>query len=298
VGSRAEDLGIELDESWAAAAGPMALSGPSALSSTPKVIDYRPGEPGKPLIVNIGKFVPALDYVKDIPLDFNLNLGPVGTLKSDAKVTVTAHVGLDPEFGLGIYLGSFVPGADTLERDTLLEDLNNGDGVRIKTAPALTAENSVPTDVVKAPSADVTFTITINGTQHTISVPAANDSGDINVTKAFGDQREVTIAVNPHDPKNIVVAPNNSPGIFGNTENTTNGTDDDGDGLTDEPALSRDSLWVTMDGGINWTEKVIQNPVGAVGGHGDPTIKFGRDGRIVYVHQVDKTGPHGDHVMA
>src|SRR5262249_54761176 len=124
------------------------------------------------------------------------------------------------------------------------------------------------------------------------------DGGDVNVTKAFGDQRETTIAVNPNDPKNIIVTPNNTPGIFGDTEVAGNGTDDDGDGLVDEPALSRDSLWVSTDGGLNWTEKVIPLPPGAVGGHGDPTIAFGRDGRVVYVHQVDKTGPHGDHVMA
>jgi len=34
-------------------------------------------------VVDLGKFVPALDYAKDTPLDFNLDLGPVGTLAAD-----------------------------------------------------------------------------------------------------------------------------------------------------------------------------------------------------------------------
>src|SRR4029453_8303621 len=171
----AKELGITLPEPVApvAPAGAMALLSPSSLSSALSVINYEPTKAGKPLTVNIGKFVPAFDYVKELPLDFNLGLGPVGDITTNGKVKPTAHVGLDENFGLGIYLGSPVPGAPSnLAPDTPLDELNDGDGVRIKTAPALTADNSVPSDVVKAPSTDITFTITIAGTQHTIVVPA------------------------------------------------------------------------------------------------------------------------------
>jgi Ca2+-binding RTX toxin-like protein/outer membrane protein OmpA-like peptidoglycan-associated protein len=265
----ADELGITLPEpvAPAAPAGPTALFSLSSLSSALKVIDYKPDEPGKPLIVKIGKFVPALDYVKDIPLDFNLELGPVGTLTSDAKVKVTAHVGLDEDFGVGIYLGSSVPGADTLEPDTLLEDLNDGDGVRIKTAPALTADNAVPTDAVKAPSTDVTFTITINGTPHTISVPAAADGGDINITKALRNQSETAIAVNPRDSNIIAVGVNDA---------------------RIDSIDNKDRIWITFNAGKDWQQLLVPVPSDTLGrSRGDPTLAFNEDGtKLVYMHLV------------
>jgi Ca2+-binding RTX toxin-like protein/outer membrane protein OmpA-like peptidoglycan-associated protein len=267
----ADELNIELPEPVAPLA-PLAFFGPSlpsssSLSSALKVIDYKSSDPGKPLIVHIGKFVPALDYVKDLPLDFNLDLGPVGKLTSDAKVTVTAHVGLDPDFGIGIYLGSNVPGADTLESDTLLEDLNGGDGVRIKTAPALTGDNAVPTDAVKAPATDVTFTITIGNDTHTIFVPAAADSGDINITKVLGSQSETAIVVNPRDPNMIVVGANDS-----RIDSTDN----------------QDRIWVTFNAGKDWQQLLVPVPSDTLGrSRGDPTLAFNEDGtKLVYMHLV------------
>ncbi len=263
----ADELGIDLDAAPAAPAAPMALSSLSSVSSLLKVIDYKSSEPGKPLIVHIGKFVPALDYVKDIPLDFNLDLGPVGTLTSDAKVKVTAHVGLDEDFGVGIYLGSSVPGADTLEPDTLLEDLNDGDGVRIKTAPALTADNAVPTDAVKAPSTDVTFTITINGVDHTIVVPAAADGGDINITKALRNQSETAIAVNPRDSNIIAVGVNDA---------------------RIDSIDNKDRIWITFNAGKDWQQLLVPVPSDTLGrSRGDPTLAFNEDGtKLVYMHLV------------
>jgi hypothetical protein len=260
----ADELDITLPEP-VAPAGAMALLSPSSLSSVLKVIDYQPDKPGKPLTVNIGKFVPALDYVKELPLDFNLGLGPVGDITTDGKVKLTAHVGLDENFGLGIYLGSPVPGApNNLAPDTPLEELNDGDGVRIKTAPALTADNAVPTDVIKAPSTDVTFTITINGTPHTIFVPAASDTGDINVTKALASQSETAIVVNPVDSNIIAVGAND------NTSNNTN-----------------DFFWITFNAGKDWQKFTVPVPSDTFTSRGDPTLAFNEDGtRLVYAHLV------------
>src|SRR5262245_43271028 len=101
-------------------------------------------------------------------------------------------------------------------------------------------------------------------TAHLVTVKAlAGSAGDDrNASMADGNQRETAIAVNPTDSQNVVVAPNHVPGIFGNTEIGGNGIDDDGDGDIDEPALSRDSVWVTFDGGQSWEERVIPLPAG------------------------------------
>src|SRR5262249_47400928 len=57
----ADELNIDLD----APVAPFSLLSASSLTSALKVIDYQPTETGKPLTVKIGKFVPALDYVKE-----------------------------------------------------------------------------------------------------------------------------------------------------------------------------------------------------------------------------------------
>ena len=123
---------------------------------------------------------------------------------------------------------------------------------------------------------------------------------DINASQISGSQRETTIAVNPIDAKHIVIAPNHVPGIRLDDPAVPNaGVDDDLDGVVDDNNPSQDSIWVTRNGGQLWTEVKVNGPAGALGGHGDPTLAFSRDGsRMVYVHMVDKTGPHGDHVMA
>ncbi|OLD63636.1 MAG: hypothetical protein AUI47_08595, partial [Acidobacteria bacterium 13_1_40CM_2_68_5] len=105
-------------------------------------------------------------------------------------------------------------------------------------------------------------------------------------------------AVNPSNPRNIVIAANDLPSIFGNRELPGNLIDDDGDGLIDEAAVSTDTVWVTTDGGVTWNRQVIPLPAAAPAGttvHGDPTIAFNRDGsRLVYVHMADKTpASHG-----
>ena len=104
----------------------------------------------------------------------------------------------------------------------------------------------------------------------------ATVSMDVNVTKGFAaSQSEVTIAVNPANPDNLIVAPNDKDpmtGIFGTT-------------------MSRDNVWVSTNGGRTFERKRIPLPVGATASHGDPTLAFSRDGSLaVYAHLVDKVG--------
>src|SRR5207237_3759830 len=119
------------------------------------------------------------------------------------------------------------------------------------------------------------------GVKGVSSSTAGVPGGDVNVTKLLGQQSETTIAVNPANHQNIIVAPNNIPGIF--------------------DATSQDSVWVSTDGGTTWTEKLIPLPTGGAASHGDPTLVFSRDGsKVVYVHMVDKTvptPPHGNGAM-
>jgi hypothetical protein len=115
---------------------------------------------------------------------------------------------------------------------------------------------------------------------------------DVNVTQFGDDQSEVAIAVNPANGNNIIAAPINSDplnGVFGSVS-------------------SRDSVWVSTNGGRTFEQKVIPLPVAATANlsHGDPTVVFSRDGsRAVYVHMIDKVDnspPHDGsgetHVMA
>src|SRR6185436_11480572 len=152
-------------------------------------------------------------------------------------------------------------------------------------AVTLRAENNTDSVALADASATVEAAAAIaakNGDKSETSsdATAGTSTGDVNVTKALENQRESTLAVNPANTQNIIVGANNFPGIFGDTEVPGNGTDDDGDGVIDEPAVSRDSVWVTTDGGATWSERVIPVPAGATGSHGDPTIAFSRDGKM------------------
>jgi outer membrane protein OmpA-like peptidoglycan-associated protein len=112
---------------------------------------------------------------------------------------------------------------------------------------------------------------------------AGQDETDINVTHHADDQSETSIAVNPVNPDNIVIAVNDADG---------------NDGLFGS-ATSSDWVYVTVNGGVNWVRMQIPVPAaapadanGAPDGtrsHGDPAIVFSRDGsRLVFTHMVDK----------
>ncbi|CAM5793933.1 LEPR-XLL domain-containing protein [Rhizobacter fulvus] len=129
------------------------------------------------LTIKLGALLPQLDFTKELPIDFNLDLGPLIGIQSDTKVKVSASVGFDDGFMLGVYLGKTVPGAQANLSDgsgatpaTLLDALNDGAGVAIQTAPAVTAPNPV-ISAIRQLSGDATFEISMfndaaGGTTH------------------------------------------------------------------------------------------------------------------------------------
>jgi hypothetical protein len=107
----------------------------------------------------------------------------------------------------------------------------------------------------------------------TVSVAAGPN---INTSKAAGEQSEVTIAVNPANPANIITAPNDLPSLF--------------------RSPGRDRVFVTTDAGATWKAVTIPMPGGATDGFGDPTVVFDRTGRAVYSHLALDT--NGNLVLA
>src|SRR5882724_2795025 len=101
---------------------------------------------------------------------------------------------------------------------------------------------------------------------------------DINITRADGDQTETTLAVNPVNPQNMIMAVNDIPNI--------------------SAVNSRDAVWFTRDGGATWSSRFIPLTAGSGGqSRGDPSIVFSRDGsRAVYSHML--TRPGGGRAMA
>ena len=103
----------------------------------------------------------------------------------------------------------------------------------------------------------------------------------VNVTRKAGGHTEIALAVNPTNEQNIIVAPIDTNGIFPADPNTN----------------SRDSLWVTTNGGTSWQQVVIPNPTGETHSSGDPTIAFDRNGNAVYGHMtttLDENGSRRD----
>ena len=86
------------------------------------------------------------------------------------------------------------------------------------------------------------------------------------MTRKAGFQAEVALAVNPINDQNIIVAPIDIP--------------------ANAATISRDTVWVTVNGGTSWQQVVIPNPVGQTNSAGDPTIAFDRSGNAVYGHMT------------
>jgi hypothetical protein len=85
-----------------------------------------------------------------------------------------------------------------------------------------------------------------------------------NVSRAPQNQSEQWIAINPHNPANMIAAPN------------------------DDNGLSQfvDNLWVTRDGGATWTEITAPAPAGFISA-GDPDLIFDSSGRAIFAHLVE-----------
>ncbi len=207
----------------------------------------------------------------ELPTDFTLDLSPIGNVQSGTRLIIDAKGGI--QFTLGFDLNETPAGSSVLTTGTTLSDL----GVVVKQEEAASAD-SVPRTIVGQLSGDANFTITYNPTVD-VTVPKliGQPGTDVNVTQRGGDQSETAIAVNPVKPDNIIIGANDL--------NST-------DGLNATPA--NDYVWVTHNGGANWTRVLIPIPAGGNGNSaGDPAIVFSRDGKLViYTHMIEKDANH------
>jgi len=98
---------------------------------------------------------------------------------------------------------------------------------------------------------------------------------NVNASKLLENQAEVTIAVNPYNPDNLIAASNDA------TAGKTN-----------------DMTWYTLDGGVTWTASPIPNttygtPATDRWARGDPTVVFDRSGNAYYAHLSEDTSKEG-----
>jgi len=132
------------------------------------VVTYDPTN--ESLNLNVGQMLQYSLLDQQIPIDFDFNLGSIINVSSNTVVAVDATVGFDPGFNFGVFLGSTVPGAQgDLTESVLLKDLNDGDGVTIKTLPAVTAPDDVAAADGQLP-ADTILSLTINGVARQVTV--------------------------------------------------------------------------------------------------------------------------------
>ncbi|WP_419904392.1 LEPR-XLL domain-containing protein [Kiloniella sp.] len=118
------------------------------------------------------------EIIDDAPIDFDLDLDPV------TDVTVIADVVLDPTLTFEATMGFDLATSAMIEVTTLLEDLNNGDGVPISTGLALTSAEAL-TPIFGRLSEDATFDITLAGIN-------GGDPLEVTLTKAATDDNLTT----------------------------------------------------------------------------------------------------------
>ncbi len=90
---------------------------------------------------------------------------------------------------------------------------------------------------------------------------ALKSGPNVNVSNRVFNQSEVTIAVNPTNPQNLIAAANNL-----------------------DSSSTTDLTWFSRDGGSSWTPVSIPNTTGSTSGGGDPTVVFDRFGVAYYGH--------------
>ena len=115
--------------------------------------------------------VDAVHEIADIelPVDFSLPLPPLGAIYSESSLFLTAEGTF--EAILGLRMGD----AGSIDGDTELDTLNNGQGVEVAAGPAITAAAAVAR-VEGRLLADAHFTAFINGTPHVFEILAADTS--------------------------------------------------------------------------------------------------------------------------
>ena len=81
-------------------------------------------------------------FDKTVPLNFDLDLSPLGDLSTEASIKIQGSAGM-ANMRIGVSLGDAQP-STLLTTNTALSALNSGDGVDIKTTPSLLGANVVP----------------------------------------------------------------------------------------------------------------------------------------------------------
>ena len=180
------------------------------------VVDYDPLTDA--LELNVGALLPKASIDKPFPIDFDVDLGPLLDVHSNTIVNLHADAGFDPGFVIGVYLGNTVPGAvSNLTTSTQLIDLNDGDGVVVETAPAITAPNSVDKIYGRLQN-DAKFTLSYKigavTTVTDVTVPAAATSTNVstnelvaNINAALGVASSFVTAVADGNRVGLVAAP-------------------------------------------------------------------------------------------
>ena len=77
-----------------------------------------------------------------MPLNFDLDLSPLGDLSTEASIKIQGSAGM-ANVRIGVSLGDAQP-STLLTTDTALSALNSGDGVDIRATPSLLGANVVP----------------------------------------------------------------------------------------------------------------------------------------------------------
>ena len=159
----AQELGAALD-----------FLGILELTGSGDYADYEPdnGIPDDLSDLNVLYHVTAEHMIADLelPVDFTLDLSPLGNIFSDSSLFIEATGTF--EAILGIRMGE----AGGIAEDTPLADLNNEIGVEIVEGPAITAAAAVER-VEGRLLGNAEFTVTVNGTPYVIEVSAADTSG-------------------------------------------------------------------------------------------------------------------------
>ncbi|MCP3866573.1 MAG: LEPR-XLL domain-containing protein, partial [Gammaproteobacteria bacterium] len=103
---------------------------------------------------------------QDLPLDFDLDLGPLLDIETDGLMRISSDAGFTTT--IGVYLGPADP-SEAIDGSTALDELNNGDGVEIKSAPSVMSRG-----ILGRLSDDASFDLAVNGAAPvTVIVPSA-----------------------------------------------------------------------------------------------------------------------------
>jgi Ca2+-binding RTX toxin-like protein len=116
----------------------------------------------------------------DLPVDFTLDLAPLGEIYSDSNISLVA------EGGFNAFLGLRMGEAGSINDDTLLTTLNNGNGVEIAEGPAITGALAVERVYGRLIS-NAHFNVTIGSVTYAVAVDADNTETNLTTANLIDD---------------------------------------------------------------------------------------------------------------